>query len=146
MDGVNFWVGGLFNAGSFITATRQFVARTGNSSIDELELVLSVGGGGGGFGIEGLGMEGGRLEVGGGEVKTSDNLVDNLGICKFQWVKRGEEGGDGGSGGVITLPVYLHIGNRQKIVVSVSFAGGGEKIDFWLQRGLALFFNCGEGE
>ncbi|GMH89230.1 hypothetical protein TrVE_jg3152 [Triparma verrucosa] len=140
LDKVSFWVGGLFNAGSFITATRQFVARAENSSIDELELVLSVGDGGGGFSIEGLGMEGGLLEEGGSTIQLSDSLVDKLGICKFQWVKRGET--EAGGKGTITLPVYLHIGDRQKIVVSVSFAEGGKKTDFWLQRGLALFFNC----
>ena len=144
LDKMNFWVGGLFYPGSFVTATRQFVARKGNSSIDELELVLAVGGKGEGeaFNVVGLGMEGGRLSEEGKEIEVSDNLIDKLGTCGFEWVVRGSKGKGKGEGeGGMSLPVYLSNADRKKIIVSVNFSGGGDRADFWLQRGLALFFN-----
>ena len=131
----------MFHPGSFVTATRQFVARNGNSSIDELELVLAVGGKGGGkaFNVVGLGMEGGRFSEDGKEIEVSDNLIDKLGMCGFEWVVRGSKGkGEGG----MSLPVYFSNADRKKIIVSVNFSGGGDRADFWLQRGLALFFNA----
>ena len=140
LEKMNFWVGGLFHPGSFVTATRQFIARKGNWSIDELDLVLVVGGKRGGevFNVVGLGMEGGKLSDDGKEIEVSNNVIDKLSTCGFEWVVSGKGKDVGG----MSLPVYLSNADREKIVVSVKFLGGGERVDFWLQRGLALSFNA----
>ena len=134
LEGMSFWVGGLLNPGSFVTATRQFVARKGDHSIDELELVLHNKGEGVGFKVSGMMIEGGKL-VGGG-IEKSEELIEEIGDCCLEWrtIKGGEEEN-------LSLPVYLDNSNRKQIIVRIKVEGASGNRSEWLQRGLALFFN-----
>jgi hypothetical protein len=134
LESMNFWAGGLLNPGSFVTATRQYIARTGDHSIDELELILYKKQGGEGFTVSGMMSEGGKLGEG-GKIEKSEELIEEIGNCCLQWqVKEGEDGKG------IHLPVYLDNSNRSKIIVSVRVESD-DNVDRseWLQRGLALF-------
>lgn len=136
LDTFEYWIGGLFNPGSFVTATRQFVARRGNHSVDELELLLNDTAKDG-FMVSGIMSEGAKLQ--GGEIVTSDELIESVGSCCFTWrVKEGEEAGT--EKGMIMLPVYLNNSSRKKIIVSVKVCSSGDRT-MWLQRGLAFFFS-----
>jgi len=136
LEGMKFWVGGLLNPGSFVTATRQFVARKGNHSIDELELILYKREDGEGFTVSGMMSEGGKLGED-GKIDKSEELIEEIGTCCLQWKVKEKREGKG-----ISLPVYLDNSNRAKIIVSVIVEGDHVNRSEWLQRGLALFLRC----
>jgi dynein heavy chain 1 len=142
------WVGGLFNPGAFVTASRQYVAERLMCGIDELGLVLGGSGSGEGGGDEhafvvtGMNVEGAKLKEGkeGGGFEVSDALIDSLGVCTLKWQKAGGTGGEKSSW--MMLPIYLNSGNRKKIIVSVGVEGGDAKSKEELMlRGVACFLN-----
>ncbi|RKP12605.1 dynein heavy chain domain-containing protein [Piptocephalis cylindrospora] len=151
------WLGGLFNPGAFITATRQAVAQRHAWSLEELTLRLDLSSGeedegaeGGGmkheedrFAVSGLRLEGARWE-GGKDGRLAlcapgDGGFTRLGQCGIRWVK-GDSEADASSeskGAVTLLPVYLN-GDREDLLFGVDISIRDEDKAAVLQRGLAI--------
>ena len=157
LEAKTYNIGGLFNPGSFITASRQFVAQSSALSIDELFLSLDSNSnsnskdekkdGANGFTVSGLTIEGAGLGVAGGgargELYVSDDTSQKLETSTLSWAQQKEKGQGPASNSSkkISLPIYLNNKNRKKVIVAVDVeCPNSVEGEFWMQRGVALFF------
>ncbi|KAF8367390.1 dhc-1 [Pristionchus pacificus] len=125
------WLGGVFTAEAFITATRQQVAQTNTWSLEQLHLHVHLGRSGAKdvFRVSGMQLRGAR-SLGGNKLELSDEVTSPIDVVEMAWRKEPAEGAK--------LPLYLY-GERRQLVASLSFQVA-DPTSFY-QRGIAIVAN-----
>jgi len=134
------WFGGLFFPEAFLTASRQAVAQKLKLSLEELVLVVRIGGTGGdteSFVITGLYMEGATWDQASGQLQMTDELMVAMPQSVIRWVHRNsaefKETLD-----FLKVPVYLN-NVRRNLISSFNLRPPKEvNKDTWLQRSICL--------
>ncbi|WAR20651.1 DYHC1-like protein [Mya arenaria] len=135
------WLGGLFIAEAYITATRQYVAQANSWSLEELYLDVSVTDGKSGtpdacsFCAVGLKLQGAVCKQ--NKLQLSSTISTDLPLTLLRWVRLDEQKHMDSK---VTLPVYLNA-TRAQLLFTLDFEtegqGSGKGHSFY-ERGVAL--------
>ena len=144
------WLGGLFNPGAFVAATRQQTAAMKKCSLEDLTLTVSFGSksssgegdsGENGYVVKDLVLEGGASINEEGRLKTSPVMRQSLSITILTWqIKSSDDevGDDEDEMLKIELPLYLN-GDRSKIITTLNLkCERGINPDVFSRRGTAI--------
>jgi dynein heavy chain 1 len=143
------WLGGLFSPEAFMTATRQTVAEENQWSLQELKMVVKIGGAGAAdelspatFVITGLCLEG-AVWVGESQaLGLSNEIRQALPPTHFTWthapVDQVAAAGSAAEKGMLPLPVYLNAG-RSDLLFNVELKAPDEvPLSVWDRRSTAV--------
>jgi hypothetical protein len=143
------WLGGLFSAKAFITATRQETAAQLTCSVQELRLVVTLGGETeaslrakpfGSFCIEGLALEGAQWDAAAGvlaAVGDAQAVSTPIPKASFRWVPESKMGPPKGDRELL-VPVYAN-NERAEVLETVFLDIPADKPPtFWHPRAVAL--------
>ncbi|CAM9536041.1 unnamed protein product [Choristocarpus tenellus] len=143
-----YWLGGLFSPDAFITATRQFVARKLECSLEDLVLDFvidsgqrPIGDATTAFPLTGLVLEGAGWSADGDYLTISREHRTALPRCQICWARRKVNVSSNigpASKAEVVVPVYLHDG-RSDLIVAVELSIPTDiPAAIWRQRGVAL--------
>jgi len=141
LKNLHVWLGGLFIPEAYITATRQYVAQANSWSLEELYLQVIVSEGGAisldacSFGVTGLVLQGAVCKN--NRLQLSKTISTALPTITLRWIRTE---GEGESGDMVMLPVYLNP-TRAQLLFTVDFVTEGEgsgKDHSFYERGVAL--------
>ena len=132
----------FFHPETFLNALRQQMARDAGVAIDNLTLVTSWDGTGGGVAVEGMRVQGAVFDGG----KLRDTASDappfaTLPTCGLTWAAPGSPGSGGPKGGAppLRVPLYLTEG-RERAIAEVQFpVFDAEEASKWILAGTACF-------
>jgi len=140
------WLGGLFSPEAFVTATRQTVAEDNQWSLQELKMIVSIGGGGdldgATFVITGLCLEGAIWNNTTSALGLSNEIRQALPPTRFTWTHSPlDQQVDGKTPlpeGHLELPVYLNAG-RSELLFNVELKAPSEvPLSVWDRRSTAV--------
>ncbi|XP_052769398.1 cytoplasmic dynein 1 heavy chain 1-like isoform X2 [Mya arenaria] len=141
LKNLQVWLGGLFIAEAYITATRQYVAQANSWSLEELYLDVSVTDGKSGtpdacsFCAVGLKLQGAVCKQ--NKLQLSSTISTDLPLTLLRWVRLDEQKHMDSK---VTLPVYLNA-TRAQLLFTLDFEtegqGSGKGHSFY-ERGVAL--------
>lgn len=133
------WFGGLFFPEAFLTASRQAIAQKKGLSLEELQMVVTVGNTSHddeSFMVKGLQMESAAWDSeaagGSGQLVTTDELSVALPTTRLKWVHR-ESAELQATKDYLRLPVYL---NMQRNLLITDF-----KLPFPKEVPQAIWYN-----
>eukprot|EP00002_Diphylleia_rotans_P002763 TRINITY_DN1178_c0_g2_i14.p1 TRINITY_DN1178_c0_g2~~TRINITY_DN1178_c0_g2_i14.p1 ORF type:complete len:4518 (+),score=1049.96 TRINITY_DN1178_c0_g2_i14:77-13630(+) len=132
------WIGGLFAAEAFITATRQVFARHFAWSLETLEMRVHIETppvGAPAFKIRGLSMMGAAWN--GTALTLSSQLNTPLPTCFLSWVPKDQQQLMQDSASSITLPFYLNPSRKHLLFSAVLPTSDADAALTWYQRGVA---------
>ncbi|KAH3850556.1 hypothetical protein DPMN_092971 [Dreissena polymorpha] len=142
LKNLQVWLGGLFIAEAYITATRQFVAQAYSWSLEELHLDVNVTDGKSGsldacsFCVTGLKLQGAVCKQ--NKLQLSSTISTDLPLTLLRWVRL--DSIEGGKDVKVTLPVYLNA-TRAQLLFTLDLAtegqGSGKDHSFY-ERGVAF--------
>ncbi|XP_052274955.1 cytoplasmic dynein 1 heavy chain 1-like isoform X3 [Dreissena polymorpha] len=142
LKNLQVWLGGLFIAEAYITATRQYVAQANSWSLEELHLDVNVTDGKSGsldacsFCVTGLKLQGAVCKQ--NKLQLSSTISTDLPLTLLRWVRL--DSIEGGKDVKVTLPVYLNA-TRAQLLFTLDFAtegqGSGKDHSFY-ERGVAF--------
>jgi len=132
------WLGGLFSAEAFFTASRQHVAQSHQWSLQELCMVIDVGADIAPddctYVVNGLVLEGAAW--GASKMLTlSDKVSSALPATHFKWVRQEERKL---SGSEVSIPVYLNSVRSELLFDVLLQARNGVPVHVWDQRSVGL--------
>ncbi|XP_075239024.1 cytoplasmic dynein 1 heavy chain 1-like isoform X4 [Convolutriloba macropyga] len=141
LKGIHVWLGGLFTAEAYITATRQYVAQANQWSLEELTLQVKVytdvhtkldmcS-----FGILSLNLLGAACED--NKLSLSSKISTDLPLTALTWVKLPVEERGLLSEGQVRLPVYLNF-TRAELLFTLDFHTVHSDGMKFYERGVAL--------
>eukprot|EP01096_Ripella_sp_DP13-Kostka_P011830 TRINITY_DN484_c0_g1_i1.p1 TRINITY_DN484_c0_g1~~TRINITY_DN484_c0_g1_i1.p1 ORF type:complete len:4631 (+),score=2721.08 TRINITY_DN484_c0_g1_i1:206-14098(+) len=142
--GKNIWLGGLFNAEAFMTATRQSAARANNWSLESLVLHVSVISDSSsldvaeGFVLTGLHLEAANWSLQSQQLSVSSALSSSLPPLHCRWRESTEEVQVSAGSQPILLPVYLNENRLDLLFSGHLSAPSSLPLRFWYQRGVAI--------
>jgi dynein heavy chain 1 len=142
---LTLWMGGLFNAEAFVTATRQAAAQANGWSLENLELTAEVltadasleNTNPASFIVTQMTLEGASWNRQEQKLTVADEMSFPLPPVRFTWRNRSTTGAGAASDKVI-VPVYLNE-TRKELLFAVDFPAPQETpADSWYQRGIGI--------
>ncbi|XP_011314571.1 dynein heavy chain, cytoplasmic isoform X1 [Fopius arisanus] len=133
------WLGGLLNPEAYITATRQCIAQANSWSLEELQLVVTIGDGDNiatddcSFAVTGLKLQGALCKD--NQLYLTSTIMTDLPVTMLRWVR---SSGDEVRRGKLSLPVYLNSTRTELLfTVDLNTATNQEPHSFY-ERGVAV--------
>ncbi|PWA00630.1 hypothetical protein BB558_003315 [Smittium angustum] len=158
----SIWLGGLFYAEAFITATRQVAAKQIGCSLEELSLQMNLTEPRledrssnkttptANIGIVGLKLQGAVLNKGGelsganpdnqNTISLSHGGVEKLDVCLLTWERNTDNFISKNTkpiGQQVEIPVYLNA-DRNMVLFKATAVAGNENQNLYVQRGVAI--------
>jgi len=138
IEGVKVWMGGLFQPGAFLTATRQWAARKMSIALESLRLTVQVGAGSSGgssFLVEGTVLYGATVEKDSGVLAIGGVEGTHLGTLTFCWVHQDQQ--DLGNQSSAEIPIYI-TKERGEVFASVELKSSPDTIYSWYEFGASI--------
>ncbi|XP_044006814.1 dynein heavy chain, cytoplasmic isoform X3 [Aphidius gifuensis] len=133
------WLGGLLNPEAYITATRQCIAQANSWSLEELQLVVTIGDGDNiatddcSFAVTGLKLQGALCKD--NQLYLTSTIMTDLPVTMLRWVRSSTEEARKGK---LSLPVYLNSTRTELLfTVDLNTATNQDPHSFY-ERGVAV--------